>query len=70
MSTPGAAMSGFSTVGDKVLGPLDEKDATLGDIHFPITVFGKLILAVEQFPFSRLPLMLVIALKVPWKTCH
>ncbi|WJX13528.1 hypothetical protein P8452_03911 [Trifolium repens] len=54
----------LSTVGDKVLGPLDEKDATLGDIHFPITVFGKLILAVEQFPFSRLPLMLVIATKM------
>lgn len=28
-----------------VLGPLDEKDATLGDVHFPITVFGKLSLA-------------------------
>jgi len=36
----------FSTVGDMVLGPLDEKDATLGDIHFPITVFAKLSLAV------------------------
>jgi len=36
----------FSTVGDKLLGPLDEKDATLGDVHFPITVLGKLRLAV------------------------
>jgi len=33
-----------------VLGPLDEKDATLGDIHFPITVFGKLSLAVGNLP--------------------
>lgn len=33
-----------------VLGPLDEKDATLGDIHFPITVFGKLSLAAGNLP--------------------
>jgi hypothetical protein len=43
----------FSTVGDKVLGPLDEKDATLGDIHFPITDFGKLILAVGNLPHEH-----------------
>lgn len=36
----------LSTVGDMLLGPLDEKDATRGDTHFPITVFGKLRLAV------------------------
>lgn len=29
-----------------LLGPLDEKDATRGDSHFPITVFGKFRLAV------------------------
>ena len=29
-----------------VLGPLDEKEATRGEVHFPITVFGKLRLAV------------------------
>jgi len=36
----------FSTVGDMLLGPLDEKEATCGDVHFPITVVGKLRLAV------------------------
>lgn len=29
-----------------LLGPLDEKEATRGDAHFPITVVGKLRLAV------------------------
>jgi len=33
-----------------MLGPLDEKDATLGDIHFPITVFGKVSLVVGNLP--------------------
>lgn len=28
------------------LGPLDEKDATRGDTHFPISVLGKLSFAV------------------------
>lgn len=36
----------FSTAGDIELGPLAEKSATLGDNHFPITVFGILSLAI------------------------
>lgn len=36
----------FSTAGDMELGPLDEKDATRGDDHFPMTVLGKLSFAV------------------------
>lgn len=30
----------FNTAGDKELGPLDEKYATLGDFHLPITDFA------------------------------
>lgn len=36
-----------------LLGPLDEKDATRGDVHFPITVFGKLRLAVGNLPHKH-----------------
>lgn len=32
----------FSTDGDMELGPLDEKDATRGDTHFPMTDLGVL----------------------------
>lgn len=42
--------STFSTVGDTVLGPLDEKEATRGDAHAPITVFGELSFAIGNLP--------------------
>lgn len=51
----------FNTVGDMVLGPLDEKDATLGDIQFPITVFGKLRLAIGNLPHENMRLILILA---------
>lgn len=35
-----------STAGDMELGPLDEKYATCGDAHFPVTVFGNFSFAV------------------------
>ncbi|KAF4404129.1 hypothetical protein G4B88_014585 [Cannabis sativa] len=34
------------TAGVRELGPLDEKVATRGDVHLPITVFGELSIAV------------------------
>lgn len=45
--------STFSTVGDTVLGPLDEKEATRGDAHAPITVFGELSFAIGNLPHKH-----------------